>query len=896
MKFQLFCTADLQTHLRKTCIRNLSRLKPVPGEDFSVPLEDETKMMKPEFSAQEVDLEGKKNQDMISAFTKLDTEKVQYKTLQIFKLENVLKRVGPINQDVSNLQTNLIILTGDPGVGKTTAAQRFAWMWAKGLGVLAEMYKLVFFIPVRDVGGKDVPLSNVLSHLKLLPDQVSEGFQSLSNHAKHILFILDGADENDITPVLFNLITGKCFPESTVLMTARPEAKCFKTISVLPRVKVTLLGTDEETVERYMKEAVSPSSGEEWKSFEDNYKEKIYDRSLLFIPLYLTLLCAVFKAHIAEGLKLKVPESSTQLFSSFLEVILKRWLAKSSSPTDFRFTMSPLGSDSSVPAHIKRFLRQIGQLCYKKLLKSKYEFTKKQASKYLLDMQDIKDSGLFTVGKSGSQEFFFLRHKQLQEYLAALYLSLEGVKESKFTNLLSNNKGDCLALVMRDCKLIQVIQFACGLSAKFYTSLLSVAASEFSVMKSNHNEIDVYYEAALFTEKHPGDLSCDNMESLEGLAVLKRYLFNAKQKRVEDEAFNFLIKGTKSRQNFTFYEKCLQNLTKLFDIHCSVNLLSRLYNVVLTPVTSDQSIVSHVNTYVVTFDDTPSDPELSDSMTPGSVSSPVSELHLQLDQLQTELLSAVCVHGVQSVSVHGGNVCVDIPALLATFPHLTELDVERSNYRPYQSSVRLDREIGTALTHVTLFNMSGTSLPQTHVESLLKQSSLTDLVLLNVRIFSALSDIQFHPSLWSHLQHLTLNEDVSDLPRCAGTGLQKVLQLNCNTLTKCGLSLYKVDQHSLGDIKEGVKTLHKLEDLTLRITLSNRSEVTVEVLVSVLPHLTSLHRLMVFYVSVRRHLTDLVEAVCSHGVLRKFHIGGGQDKLSPELTHKLQSKGIDGMY
>ena len=855
-------------------------------------------MMKPHFSAQEIDLEAEKNLDMISAFRKLHTEKVQYKKIQISELENVFKSVGPVSKDVSNLQTNLIIMTGDPGVGKTTAAQRFAWMWAKDIGELSKIYKLAYFIPVKNVEVRATSLTEILSHLQLLPDQVSGGFQSLSCNAKDILFILDGADENDITQVLLELISGECYPESTVLMTARPESKCFEYITKLPRVKVTLLGVDDETAERYMKQAVSPSSEDQWKLFEAHYKEKIHDRSLLNIPLYLTLLCAVFKAHIAEGLKRKVPKSSTQLFSSFLQVILKRWLAKSSRPTDFRFTMSPLGPDSSVPAHIKRFLRQIGQLCYKNLLKSKYEFTNKQASKYLLDMQEIKDSGLFTVGNSGSQEVCFLKHKQLQEYLAALYLSLEGVKESNFTKLLSSNKGVCLALVMHDCKLIQVVQFACGLSAKFYTSLLDVAASEFSVMKSDEYQIDIHYEAALFTERHPGDLSSENMESLEGFAVLKRYLFNAEQKRVENKVFNFLIRGTKLKQSLGFYEKCLQKLAKLFDMSLSVDLLSRLYKIVLTPVTSDQSIVSHVNTYVVTFDDTRSDPESSDSMTPGPVSlSPVCKLCLQLDQLQTELLSAVCVHGVQSVDVPDGDVYVDIPALLATFPHLTELDVECSKYKPYQSSARSERKITTALTRVKLFQLSGrTSLPQTHVESLLKQSGLTHLVLYNVSILSALSDTQFHPSLWSYLQCLTLSEDVSDLPMCAGTALKKLLQASCNTLTECVLYVHRVHQHSLDEIKEGMKTLHKLEGLTLDITLSNRSEVTVEVLVSVLPHLNSLHTLYVDYYRVQHDLTDLVEVVCSQRLLRQFHIVGGRNKVSRELKHKLHSEGIGVTY
>ena len=279
------CLSGTRKHLETEYRHNLSRLEPIPGEKFSVSLDDSKLMMRAKFKSWEIDLESRQNLDMIRYNQKLDTDKEVYKCLNISELGNVFNSTRDVGMNVSNLQGKLITLIGDPGVGKTTAAQRLAWDWVSGKGYISERFKLVFFVPVRKV--RHNSLTDVLSHLKLLPE--SDGIQDLHNISKDTLFILDGADENDLTGDLYHLITGTLYPESTVLLTARPKAKCFKSFPVLPRVKVTLLGTDDDTVHRYMREAVSPSSDEDWKSFQDNYQEKLPDTTLLNIPLYLCI-------------------------------------------------------------------------------------------------------------------------------------------------------------------------------------------------------------------------------------------------------------------------------------------------------------------------------------------------------------------------------------------------------------------------------------------------------------------------------------------------------------------------------------------------------------------------------------------------------------------------------
>ena len=790
------CFSGTEEHLRAKYRSSLHLLEPIPGEQFSVSLDDKDLMMTAKFESCEIDLESRENKDMIRYYQKLDTEKGKYKPLKLSELGDVFNSMGEKALNVGNLQGNLITLIGDPGVGKTTAVQRLAWDWVKKKGGISKKYKLVFFIPVRHVR-KD-SLMDVLSELKLVPDPMSDGVHNLHDLAKDTLFILDGADENDITGDLHRLITGELYPDSTVLLTARPEAKCFMTFPVIPCVRVTLLGTDDETVDRYMRVAVSPSSEEEWKSFQDNYQEKMPDTSLLNIPLYLCILCAVFKANIASGLKctnLKIPESTTELFNAFLHVIIRRWLDRRNMNRTVNFEKSPLDPNSNIPAEIKMILYFIGKLCYRDLTQptSNYQFTDTQAGECLLDMQFIKDCGLFNVGKSGKNEIFYVKHKQLQEYLAALYLSHEGTKEHIFHEFLhlERNKGLNLLQVMRSFKAVQLVQFACGLSGDFLKSVLHLATSRFSLLVQDRwishvtesgTIPNIQYEAVLFTEHHSGDLPGVRGDDLHGFMELKKYLLGA---QIHKNYENDFLRG----------EKCLRKLCGLFDKALALQLLSRFYGLHLKPVGGEKSVNYEIE------------------------GQSGSEIDLSLDQLQTELLNSVCISSVQSVRSFVAQRFVDIPGLLETFPHLNKLCIAGGHYIPYCSSLRSERDMCTSLTSFTLkgeMHHASSTLLKFHVHSLLQQSQLSSLVLFDVSILTVLACTT--QPLWSHLQYLSLRglcESEDD-----GTGMHRLLQSSRHSLTQCDLDIL-VAGNILPLIEEGIKSLTCLQKLSLELHVKN---------------------------------------------------------------------------
>ena len=568
--------------------------------------------------------------------------------------------------------------------------------------------------------------------------------------------------------------------------------------------------------------------------------------------------------------KLKIPTSSSELFNAFLHVIITRWLARANRNENVSFEKGPLDPNSTIPSDIKRTLYFIGKLCYKDLTQaiSDYQFTDTEACEYLLDMQVIKDCGLFNVGKSSQHETFYLKHKQLQEYLAALYLSYKSTKELTFHELLyhEKNKAQTLFDVMCNIKGVRLVQFACGMSGEFLKSLLNIATSQFCLSVSRFsnqppscNSPNIYYESILFTEHHPGDLSAVKHEDLHGFTELKKYLLHTKIHQIYKEV------ECSYQPIPVFNVKCLHTLCGLFDKSLSLQLLSRFYSINVKPVGGELSVNYEIEGHKG------------------------SQIELCFEQLQAELLNVVCIHSVKSVRAFGRNVFVDIPGLLKTFPHLSELDITGPPYIPYSSKLRSDRDTGTSLTLVKLVGMVNASLPESHVHTLLLQTKLSHLELFNINIHPVLT--RATQAVWSHLQHLSFTNSCKlDVE---GTVLCHLLQSTRNSLIKCELSV-DVVQNAVPLLEETLTSLTRVENLTVKLSVHSKTYNLCDTLQRVLPHLTTLHTLRVEYLSVHHMPDRFVDIVCKLTNIRTLWLLYSDDTKCPQQhKDKLTQCGVE---
>ena len=778
---------------------------------------------------------------------------------------DILCHVSPLERKsvLIDLQPNLVELLGVAGTGKTTAVKKLTYTWATAGNQLLKNYDLIFFIPVRDI--MNDKLIHILCDMHLLPNSEKKSFSHFllrSEQARKILFILDGVDENDLLEGtdLFNLVTGRLYPNVTVLITARPEGKSLSFIDKKPRVKVTLHGVDEASVNRMLADAVTRSSEEEIETFKQRYKEKLSDKSLLFIPLYLTLLCFVFKEDIAKGIRcvdLKIPETMTGLFNAIMHVIIRRWLQKRKcNNLEIIFRNSSLEKGNNVPSEIKRILYFIGKLCYKGLLENKYQFSDQHAEEHYLDMEDIKQSGLFTVGRDNSGEIFFTKHKQLQEYLASLYLVCEGTKEPYFYKIMhkEENRNRTLIEVMTNCNLMKLTQFACGLSGDFLSSLLDVATCNFSLLCNKdrydryHEAINLHYEASLFSERNvPGSSGIDE-QILEGHDSLTKYLCKAKIRYID---IDDRVLGVVS------LEKYLQNMIRALDKDVCADLLNRFYDMKLRPLNFGQCARLAVQRDTCHY------------------SCDTSEVRLNLDKLQTTLLSKVQIHNVMTVALKCLSAemsmvfgtFVDTTGLLNTFPDLTELTI-CAGFCIFDSSAgKLLGDRNTKLKSFTIKCKNACSMPICHIQSLLKQSSLTKLQLSNVNILANLSQLNnLEECLWNGLQHVAL-QGVNDIfPHVSA--LSALLQASSGTLLSCELDIF-VPKDSQIHMAVSLKCLGNLQEL--KLYASELPDYLAQVLAKCLPALKNLQKLVIRHLYVTSNvLTQLAGGIKTLVNLRYF--------------------------
>ena len=827
------------------------KLEVIPDEEKAV-IQISQDLLTPDFRSQVV----KPSALYSSSLFETEVSSKHYENITGSDLHDILNHVSHLETKsvLTNLQPNLVELLGVAGTGKTTAVKRLTYTWATDGNQLLKNYDLIFLIPFRDVTTDN--LTDIVCDMQLLPKSEKKSFNHFlksSEQARKVLFILDGVDENDLLEGtdLFNLVTGRLFPNVTVLITSRPEGKSLGIIDKKPRVKVTLHGTDKASVDRMLADAVTGSSEEEIESFKQRYEEKLSDKSLLFIPLYLTLFCFVLKEDIAKGIKcvnLKIPETMTQLFNTIMHVIVRRWLQKRKhNNITVTFSKSPVETDSTVPSEIKRILYFIGRICYKGLLRNKYQFSDQDAKECYLDMDDIKQSGLFTVGKENCGESLFTKHKQLQEYLAALYLACEGTKEPCFHQIMhkEENKGKGLIQVMQDCNMVKLIQFASGLSGDFLESVLDIATSNFRIlwiegMEGYPEGVDIEYAAILFTERNGCDLSAVDKQTLDGCDALTKYMCEAKM--VQVSAWHYL----------TFNFHYLKNMIRALDVCVCANLLSRFYGLKLSLPDCGQSTGLAIQ---------------------GDVCNCVcddSVVRLSLDETQACLLSKVQVHNLRSVTAHSLKAMyVDVIGLLNTFPDVTKLCIfgDRCFYQNIAGKLHCDTNTKLKCLEI-LFEEKG-DMPICHIHSLIKQSSLTTLTLINVKnILALLSELcNDKEYLWTELQHLELWCDIGTTSEVSA--LCALLQASSATLLSCKIDIF-VPEDSQTNMTESLKSLSQLQELRLFASAESRDYLS-HVLAECLPALSNLHTLEIRDLYVTNDvLTPLAQGIKTLVNLKSF--------------------------
>ena len=323
----------------------------------------------------------------------------------------------------------VVLIEGNPGMGKTTYCQKLAYDWSTGEippDASFPEVNILLLLKCRDMHMKTSDIEEAIDD-QLLPQagkKEKEGFfHFIHSSQSKVLLVLDGLDElrEDLVQGFLPLIQGRDFANVYLMLTARHE-----TGMRVRRYCDTLLeivGYTHKDVDSYIKKYFSSHKDQ---SLADKMIQKLNgDRHLRVItvnPLNTALLCL-----LCEETKGVFPSKRTKMYDELVSCALRRYFAKRG---------ISLGDDDPMERCASE-LNQLGKMAFEALLKNQLYFTQAEVKSQPATVDFLRLPFLSrepSVSKIRPTPTYAFTHKTFQEYFAAFYLAhqlLSGDKEKQ---------------------------------------------------------------------------------------------------------------------------------------------------------------------------------------------------------------------------------------------------------------------------------------------------------------------------------------------------------------------------------------------------------------------------------------------------------------------------------
>ena len=318
-------------------------------------------------------------------------------------------------------QPQIVLIEGEPGMGKTTYCQKLVFDWAsKQCRDWDETFPRIDVLLFLRCRGIKSTIWDAIED-QILPDEIKLEekemfFQFLKENPSKVLLVLDGLDEADPQKLemYVKLIQKRQFPGCYIVLTSRHEAgrKVRRYTDTLLEIVGFTRADAKCFIRKYFQHAEHLAEKLISKVYHDFDKDKDL-AELIKNPLNTLLLCVIF-----EDLEGILPTIRTQLYVEIVLFILRRYESKNS--------LSNRGKDLLLV--YKEELMILGERALDSLRKQELYFDD--------DKGDIKESLLVKFGflstQSGGRkrspcdryEFF---HKSFQEFFSGYFLAFSAI-------------------------------------------------------------------------------------------------------------------------------------------------------------------------------------------------------------------------------------------------------------------------------------------------------------------------------------------------------------------------------------------------------------------------------------------------------------------------------------
>ena len=366
----------------------------------------------------------------------------------------------------SGKRAKMVLVEGNPGIGKTTFCLKIASDWAKKVIPVDcdfPMFQLLFLLKCCHINEDIFQAIDA----QLLPEDMKSK-EELMDYVRNeknqdkILLILDGLDElpRAAEHILDKLLRRKVLSRCFILATSREEkgieVRQRYDFDTLLQIKGFTTNDASDYIRRHFK-IVDPQNLSKGERLIQAVTKNAFLHALRNNPLNLLLLCVVF-----EDFEGELPSNRTKLYQIIFRCLLRRFCSKNGLDVHY--------DDEALENQFESTTLLLGKLAWRCLQEDRPSFSEEELDKLeklgtnIKGFQAIKLGLVFmeaSVKKLMPQHQCHFLHKTFQEFLAAAYLAHKILTEQLdvFDDSIFNKENIC-------GKYRQVFFFVAGILGK----------------------------------------------------------------------------------------------------------------------------------------------------------------------------------------------------------------------------------------------------------------------------------------------------------------------------------------------------------------------------------------------------------------------------------------------
>ncbi|XP_078598239.1 uncharacterized protein LOC144874199 [Branchiostoma floridae x Branchiostoma japonicum] len=388
------------------------------------------------------------------------------------------------NPDVTGLSTapRCILIEGEAGGGKTTFLSKEALDAISQKTELGKRHNIILLIRLREVREREAIEEMVWDQCV---DETTEGVdvQSiraiLERNKSSVLFLLDGYDElrpeaRAAGQAIPKLLSGKLYPNSTIVITSRPSAGVQH--YTRPDCHVHIMGFSRRHVDKYMQQYFTVVKKQELtETLAEHVRYNELLNTLIQTPMFLMLVCVLWE----EDQEMVSTGTMTGLYDNLLTCLVRKHCKREGvdMPT------------KGLPTEIAEALLQFGKLALEALLRNETLLDLTEVEKEKVNWELLLKLGVVSLEVSSSKlhprKQLNFSHKTMQEFLAGRYVA-HALLNQGIVELLQ------LTSITKALELSNLLQFTCGCDSQAAQAVMEelskISSKEFSHLRPEHFE------------------------------------------------------------------------------------------------------------------------------------------------------------------------------------------------------------------------------------------------------------------------------------------------------------------------------------------------------------------------------------------------------------------------